>query len=141
MCSTGARGLGGVGGLGGTGTLGGVGGLGGTGLGGAGGLGGVGYSAAKAAKYGNCNSINIFKNNVKINNTAQSFCAVFYVNVHHYTIHFCIKGPGGAGVVPGAGTGGGVPGRVPFLPGYGCKHGPVLHLYEQCKKHFLFFSK
>ncbi|KAI3353758.1 hypothetical protein L3Q82_004990 [Scortum barcoo] len=33
-------------------------------------------------------------------------------------LHFA--GPGGTGVVPGGGTGGGgIPGRVPFLPGYG----------------------
>lgn len=31
-------------------------------------------------------------------------------------IDFNIKGPGGAGGVPGGGAGG-----VPFLPGYGCK--------------------
>lgn len=37
-------------------------------------------------------------------------------------IVFDFTGPGGAGVVPGGGTGGGaIPGRVPFLPGYGCK--------------------
>lgn len=39
-------------------------------------------------------------------------------------IHLCIKGPGGAGVVPGGTGGGGVPGRAPFLPGYGCKNAP-----------------
>jgi len=37
---------------------------------------------------------------------------------------FSIKGPGGAGAVP-SGGGGGVPGRVPFLPGYGCKRDPL----------------
>lgn len=42
----------------------------------------------------------------------------------------CIKGPGGAGVVP---SGGGIPGRVPFLPGYGCKLVPqTSDLHEQC---------
>lgn len=36
--------------------------------------------------------------------------------------NFCNKGPGGAGLVPGVGAGGGIPGRVPYVPGYGSKH-------------------
>lgn len=45
------------------------------------------------------------------------------MTVNDYLITFCIKGPGGTGRVPGGGVGGGeVPGRVPLLPGYGCKH-------------------
>lgn len=39
-------------------------------------------------------------------------------------IAFLHKGPGGAGFIPGGGTGGVIPGRVPFIPGYGCKHDP-----------------
>lgn len=50
------------------------------------------------------------------------------MSVHGYVIHFYIKGPGGAGAVPGVGAGGGgIPGRVPFLPGYGCKQTFDLH--------------
>lgn len=32
-----------------------------------------------------------------------------------------MNGPGGGGAGGGVG-GAGIPGRVPFLPGYGCKH-------------------
>lgn len=49
------------------------------------------------------------------------------MNVHDTLIQFWFKGPGGAGVVPGGGAAGGaIPGRVPFLPGYGCKQAPPI---------------
>lgn len=35
-------------------------------------------------------------------------------------------GPGGPAVVPGGG-GGAIPGRNPFLPGYGCKSGSLFY--------------
>ncbi len=109
-----------------------------TGAGGVGGTGGVlggGYpAAAKAAKYDDWNNMKILQHNKKKNtDQINVFYTVFYVDVRNFMIYFCIKGPGGAGVVPGVGVGGaGIPGRVPFLPGYGCKHAQqVFDRHEQ----------
>lgn len=55
--------------------------------------------------------------------------------------HDTFLGPGGAGFVPGGGAGGGIPGRVPYLPGYGCKRAPQFLIYEQCKTYFIFLAQ